>query len=105
MDKSEMVEVRVSDGIAILNYDNSYVRKMAEQTQACVLYVGLEEGAEVRGSAIGGDPLRGRCFTLGYHGEEVRVQLHLPGEHGVTIALAAAAAGCAAVMALNDICM
>lgn len=103
--KSELAQVLASDGIAILNYDNSYVRKMAEQTQARVLYYGLEEGAEVRGSAIGGDPLRGRSFTLGYHGEEVRVQLHLPGEHGVTIALAAAAAGCAAGMSLNDICM
>src|SRR5947209_6320214 len=105
MAKSELVQVLASDGIAILNYDNMYVRKMAEQTQAYVLYYGLEEGAEVRGSAIGGDPLRGRSFTLGYHGEEVRVQLHLPGEHGVTIALAAAAAGCAAGMSLNYICM
>jgi UDP-N-acetylmuramoyl-tripeptide--D-alanyl-D-alanine ligase len=31
------------------------------------------------------------------------VQLRLPGEHGVTIALAAAAAGCAAEMSLDDI--
>ena len=105
MAKSELVQVLASDGIAILNYDNTYVREMAEQTQAYVLYYGLGEGAEVRGSAIGGDPLWGRSFTLGYHGEEVRVQLHLPGEHGVAIALAAAAAGCAAGMSLNDICM
>src|SRR6266567_4197137 len=101
--KSELVQVLAPEGIAILNYDNSYTRGMAEQTQARVLYYGVGEGAEVRGSKIGGDTLRGRHFTLGYHGEEVHVQLRLPGEHGVTIALAAAATGCAAGLPLNDI--
>ncbi|MFL5628326.1 MAG: UDP-N-acetylmuramoyl-tripeptide--D-alanyl-D-alanine ligase [Ktedonobacteraceae bacterium] len=101
--KSELVQVLAPEGIAILNYDNSYTREMAEQTQARVLYYGVGEGAEVRGSKIGGDTLRGRQFTLGYHGEEVHVQLRLPGEHGVTIALGAAATGCAAGMSLGDI--
>ncbi len=103
MAKSELVQVLAPEGIAILNYDNSYTREMAEQTQARVLYYGVGEGAEVRGSNIGGDTLRGRHFTLGYHGEEVYIQLRLPGEHGVTIALAAAAAGCAAGIPLSDI--
>ena len=39
----------------------------------------------------------------GYQGEQVHIQLRIPGEHGVTIALAAAAAGCAANMSLQDI--
>jgi len=46
----------------------------------------------------------GRSFTLSYHGQQTPVQLHLPGEHGITIALAAAAAGCAASMELDEIC-
>src|SRR2546421_2923223 len=101
--KRELVEVLSSDGIAILNYDDNNVRTMSEKTRARVLYYGLGEGAHVRGSAIGGDPLRGLHFTLGCQGEQVRVQLRLPGEHGVTIALAAAAAGCAANMSLQEI--
>ncbi len=75
---------------------------MSAKTRARVLYFGLSEGAEVRGSDIGGDTLRGLSFTLSYHGQQTRVQLHLPGEHGVMLALAAAAAGCAAGMELED---
>ncbi len=102
MAKSELVEALAADGIAILNYDDSNVRSMGEKTRARVLYYGLGEGAEVRGSAIAGDTLRGCHFTLSYRGQEAHVQLRLPGEHGVTIALAAAAAGCAAEMSLDD---
>src|SRR5216684_1631205 len=102
MAKSELVEALAADGIAILNYYDSNVRGMGEKTRARVLYYGLGEGAEVRGSAIAGDTLRGCHFTLSYRGQEAHVQLRLPGEHGVTIALAAAAAGYAAEMSLDD---
>src|SRR5207248_5833134 len=101
--KGELVQVLPKDGIAILNYDDSSVRTMSVKTQTRVLYYGLDEGAHVRGSAIGGDPLRGRHFILAYQGEQVHIQLQLPGEQGVTIALAAAAAGCAAHMSLPEI--
>ncbi|MFL5656060.1 MAG: UDP-N-acetylmuramoyl-tripeptide--D-alanyl-D-alanine ligase [Ktedonobacteraceae bacterium] len=103
--KSELVQALPAEGIAILNYDDSNVRSMSEKTQARVLYYGLGEGAHVRGSNIGGDTLRGRHFTLSYQDQQVDVQLRLPGEHGVSIALAAAAAGCTAEMSLQDICM
>lgn len=101
--KSELAAALPDDGIAILNYDDSNVRAMSEKTQAQVLYYGLGDGADVHGSDIGGDTLRGRHFTLSYQGEQVHIQLRIPGEHGVTIALAAAAAGCAANMSLQDI--
>jgi UDP-N-acetylmuramoyl-tripeptide--D-alanyl-D-alanine ligase len=101
--KSELVQALPADGIAILNYDDSNVRGMSEKTRARVLYYGLGEGAEVRGSELGGDTLQGLRFTLSYRGQEAHVQLRLPGEHGVTIALAAAAAGCAAEMSPGDI--
>src|SRR3984893_1326311 len=103
--KSELVEALPSDGIAILNYDDSNVRNMSEKTGARVLYYGQGEGCEVCGSDIGGDMLQGRHFTLSYKSQQAHVQLKLPGEHGVTIALAAAAAGCAAEMSLDDICL
>ncbi|HJT55970.1 MAG TPA: UDP-N-acetylmuramoyl-tripeptide--D-alanyl-D-alanine ligase [Ktedonobacteraceae bacterium] len=103
--KSELVQVLPAQGIAILNYDDPAVRAMAEQTQARVLFYGCDNGAEVRGSDIAGDTLRGRSFTLHYHGQQQRVQLHVPGAHGIMMALAAAAAGCAAEMELDDICV
>jgi UDP-N-acetylmuramoyl-tripeptide--D-alanyl-D-alanine ligase len=101
--KTELVQALTADGIAVLNYDDINVRNMSAKTGARVLYYGLGEGAEVRGTDVGGDTLFGRSFTLHYHGEQRYVQLHLPGEHGITIALAAAAAGCAAEMPLDEI--
>jgi UDP-N-acetylmuramoyl-tripeptide--D-alanyl-D-alanine ligase len=101
--KSELAQALPADGIAILNYDDYNVRDMSEKTQARVLFYGSGEGAEVRGSDVRGDTLRGCYFTLSYQGEQAPIQLRLPGEHGVTIALAAAAAGCAAGMPLLDI--
>ena len=101
--KTELVQALPSDGIAILNYDDINVRGMGTKTQARTLYYGLAEEAEVRCSDIGGDTLLGHSFQLHYHGTHRHVQLRLPGEHGVTIALAAAAAGCAAEMSLDQI--
>lgn len=101
--KSELVQALSPEGIAILNYDDANVRGMAAKTQARVLYYGQGAGADVRGSEIAGHPLLGHSFTLHYAGQQQRVQLRLPGAHGVTIALAAAAAGCAAQMPLPEI--
>lgn len=101
--KTELVQVLRPDGIAILNYDDLNVRGMSASTSARVLYYGQGEGAHVRATDVGGDMLFGRCFTLQYKEEQRRVQLRLPGEHGITIALAAAATGCAAGMHLDDI--
>src|SRR6266487_1561225 len=101
--KSELVQALTPEGTAILNYDDVNVRDMSAKTAAQVLYYGLGMEAEVRGSDIEGDTLRGLSFTLNYAGQQKRIQLHLPGTHGVMIALAAAAAGCAAQMSLDEI--
>ena len=103
--KTELVQALSPAGIALLNYDDLNVRAMSASTQARVLYYGQGEGAEVRATDIGGDALFGRSFTLHYHGHEQAVQLHFPGEHGIAIALAAAAAGCAAEMDLSEIAL
>lgn len=102
--KSELVQALTEQGIAILNYDDPNVRGMSAKTKARVLYYGLSEGADVRATDVGGDTLLGRSFTLHNQGQQQHVQLRLPGEHGVTIALAAAAVGCAAEMELDEIC-
>ena len=103
--KSELVQVLTPQGIAILNYDDANVRDMSQKTEAQVLYFGIGEGADVRGSDIEGDTLLGHRFTLHYQEQQTPVQLHIPGAHGITIALAAAAVGCAAGMDLDEICL
>src|ERR1700730_895610 len=67
--KGELVEALTADGIAILNYDDANVRAMSVKTQAHILYYGLSEEAEVRGSDLQGDELRGHSFTLNYGGQ------------------------------------
>ncbi len=101
--KAELVQVLQPEGIALLNYDDLRVRAMAAKTRARVLFYGKEKGADVCGSEITGSPLLGYRFKLSYQGEERPIQLRLPGEYGVTIALAAAAAGFAAEMSIDEV--
>ena len=103
--KTELVQVLSADGIAILNCDDLNVRAMSASTQARVLFYGQGEGAEVRAIYVDGDALFGRSFTLCYGNQKRVVQLHFPGDHGIAIALAAAAAGCAAEMSLDEIAL
>ncbi len=102
--KSELVQVLRPEGVAILNYDDPNVRAMRDKTAARVLFYGLSPDAHVYGDEITGDPLRGLGFTLNYQYTQRHVQLHLPGTHSPMTALAAAAAGVAAEMHLDDIC-
>lgn len=101
--KGELVEVLAPEGVAILNYDDPVVRAMKERTQARVIYYGLGEGAEVRGSDVEERGLYGSSFTLRIEEQEIRVQLQLPGLHGITTALAAAATGYVAQVPLEEI--
>jgi UDP-N-acetylmuramoyl-tripeptide--D-alanyl-D-alanine ligase len=101
--KSELVQVLAPEGIALLNYDDLNVRAMSAKTRARVFFYGQEAGSELRATNVDGDALFGHSFTLNYHGASRHVQLRLPGKHGVTTALAAAAIGCAAAMSLDDI--
>jgi UDP-N-acetylmuramoyl-tripeptide--D-alanyl-D-alanine ligase len=103
--KSELVEALLSDGVAILNYDDQRVRAMKQKTQARVLYYGMEDGAEVRASAIAGDALYGHSFMLSYHDVNLRVQLQLPGKHGIYAELAAASTGLLAGISPDVLCM
>ncbi|HEY0753831.1 MAG TPA: UDP-N-acetylmuramoyl-tripeptide--D-alanyl-D-alanine ligase [Ktedonobacteraceae bacterium] len=102
--KSELVQVLSPAGIAMLNYDDLNVRAMSEKTAARVLFYGLNPQAHIFGDEIGGDPLSGLSFTLNYQYTQRRVELHLPGQHSLLTALAAAAAGVAAEMHIDTIC-
>ncbi len=102
--KGELVEALLSDGVAILNYDDQRVCAMKQKTQARVLYYGLKDGAEVRANAIAGDALYGHSFTLSYHDVNLRVLLQLPGKHGIYAALAAASTGFLAGVSPEAIC-
>ncbi len=89
--ESEAVATLPAGGVAILNDDDSVVRRMAKRTRGRVVTYGHRPIAGVRAQRIGGDPLTGLSFTMAYTGQHARVQLNIPGQHAVTTALAAAA--------------
>jgi UDP-N-acetylmuramoyl-tripeptide--D-alanyl-D-alanine ligase len=101
--KSELVQVLAPEGIAFLNYDDPVVRAMHEKTRVRVIYYGLGDGAMIRARNVAERGLLGSRFTLCIGDEEVPVELHLPGLHGITTALAAAAVGSAAHVPLEKI--
>ena len=93
--KSELVQALPADGVAILNYDDPWVRPMAEKTDARVLYYGLDSQADIWADNIEGLGLEGIRFRLHYGNEVLHLRVPMLGRHSVHTALRAAAVGLA----------
>ncbi|GMU40013.1 MAG: UDP-N-acetylmuramoyl-tripeptide--D-alanyl-D-alanine ligase [Chloroflexota bacterium] len=101
--KRELPEALPADGTAILNVDDERVRSMSAHTAARVLWFGLGADAEVRGSDVRADGAEAFTFTLHWQGASRAVRVPLPGAHLASNALAAAAAGLADGMTLDEV--
>jgi UDP-N-acetylmuramoyl-tripeptide--D-alanyl-D-alanine ligase len=101
--EGEIVDALPSDGLAILNQDDPDVRGMASRTQARILTYGRDALSDVSAVDVSGDTLTGLAFTLTSAGQMAPVQLHLPGAHAVSTALAAAAAALSCGMPLEAV--
>jgi alanine racemase len=100
-EKARLVEALPPNGVAVLNYDDPYVRPMAAQTRARVVTYGLHPDADLVAGAVTAD-LSGTSTTLfvknyfpgrGHRGSRIKVRLRLLGRHSLYPALAAAAVG------------
>ncbi len=93
--KTELVEALppAPDGVAILNYDDTRVRGMAQATKARVFYYGLSPKADLWADQIEGLGLEGIRFQLHHGDETLYVKIPLLGRHSVHTALRAAAVG------------
>ena len=80
-------------GVAILNFDDPWVRKMEEKTKARVFFYGLSPEAHLWADNVVGLGLDGIRFRLHYAGETLHVKIPLIGRHSVHTALRAAAVG------------
>jgi UDP-N-acetylmuramoyl-tripeptide--D-alanyl-D-alanine ligase len=89
--KCELIEALPKDGLAVLNADDEYVARMAERSDAPVLWFGDQPSAQVRATDVAVDENSCASFTLSVDGVEARAQLRFVGEHQVSNALAAAA--------------
>lgn len=93
--KAELVQSLppAPEGIAILNFDDPWVRKMEEKTHAQVLFYGLSPEADLWADEVIGLGLEGIRFRLHYDRETLHVRVPLIGRHSVHTALRATAVG------------
>ena len=83
------------DGVAVLNYDDPWVRQMAEMTRARVFFYGLDPRAELWADSVEGLGLEGIRFRLHHRNEVLYLRVPMIGRHSVHTALRAAAVGLA----------
>jgi UDP-N-acetylmuramoyl-tripeptide--D-alanyl-D-alanine ligase len=95
--KSELVQALppAPDGVAILNYDDPWVRNMAGLTKARVFFYGLDPQADLWADGVEGLGLEGIRFQLHYQREVLHLRIPLIGRHSVHAALRATAVGLA----------
>jgi UDP-N-acetylmuramoyl-tripeptide--D-alanyl-D-alanine ligase len=93
--KSELVQSlpQAPEGIAILNYDDPWVRPMASMTKASIFYYGLDPAADMWADHIESQGLEGIFFRLHFHNEVLHLRVPLIGRQSVHTALRAAAVG------------
>ncbi len=93
--KAELVQALppAPEGVAILNFDDAWVRKMEEKTKARVFFYGLSHEAHLWADQVEGLGLDGIRFRIHYQGETLHVKIPLIGRHSVHTALRAAAVG------------
>lgn len=101
--KSELIQALPADGTAILNYDDPYVRSMAEKTNARVLFYGLDPRADLWADEIASDGLEGIRFNLHYQNEVLQLRVPLIGRHSVHTVLRAVAVGVAEGLSFSEI--
>lgn len=103
--KAELVQALPPspEGVAILNFDDPWVRKMEEKTKARVFFYGLSPEAHLWADQVVGLGLDGIRFRLHYAGETLHVKIPLIGRHSVHTALRAAAVGLAEGMNWQEI--
>lgn len=97
-EKQELIENLNPKGLAVLNFDNQYVKEMAEFSKAKTLSYGLKEGVNFRAQDIvynftkEGYDILGIHFKLNYNGSVVPVYMkNVMAETAIYAALAATA--------------
>ena len=100
--KYELVEALPKDGVAVLNFDDSYVKEFGRGMGARAVFYGVGDGASVRAVHIAEMGVEGLIFTVEVRGERASVQLRMLGRHNVPNALAAIAVGLSSGMTLAE---
>ncbi|MFH1613606.1 MAG: UDP-N-acetylmuramoyl-L-alanyl-D-glutamate--2,6-diaminopimelate ligase [Planctomycetota bacterium] len=100
--KAKLFESLLPDSFALLNRGSVVSGKLADRTEAKVLYYGIEDGSDIE-AGIESMGSGGTVFELSYGGERERVETALVGRHNVSNHLAAAGLGLSAGFGLADV--
>jgi UDP-N-acetylmuramoyl-tripeptide--D-alanyl-D-alanine ligase len=101
--KAELVQALPPHGVAILNFDDPLVRKMAEGSQARVFFYGLDPAADIWADQVESQGLEGIRFRLHYADETLYLHVPMIGQHSVHTALRAAAVALADGLTWSEI--
>ena len=103
--KYELIEELPADGIAIFNYDNEYIKKLADKTFKEKILYGLENHEELDIFATDIEVSEsGSAFTLkDKEGNEIRCTTKLLGKHNIYNLLAGASVGKALGLTFEEI--
>lgn len=101
-EKGQLVRALPESGAAVLNADDPVVAEMAELAAGEVIAYGMSPDAYVRAEGVAWDRLGRPELRLRAGGESVWVSLGVSGRHQVGNALAAAAAGIALGVPLDE---
>jgi UDP-N-acetylmuramoyl-tripeptide--D-alanyl-D-alanine ligase len=103
--KGELVEALppAPDGVAILNYDDPYIRPMKSRTKARVFYYGLDSAADLWADGVQSMGLDGIRFRMHYKKETLHLHVPMIGHHSVETALRAASVGLVEGMTWDEI--
>jgi UDP-N-acetylmuramoyl-tripeptide--D-alanyl-D-alanine ligase len=100
--KYELVQSLPADGIAVLNFDDPYVKDFGRGMGKRAVYYGFGEGADLRAVDVVELGADGGAFVVEANGERAEVRLQLLGRHNVPNALSAIATGLQSGMPLQD---
>ncbi|MDI9260739.1 UDP-N-acetylmuramoyl-tripeptide--D-alanyl-D-alanine ligase [Alicyclobacillus sendaiensis] len=100
--KTELIASLPQDGVAVLNGDDPWLRRMQHRTRARILWYGMSEGCEVRATSVDWSQ-EGMSFKVETPKGSENLRIRLLGQHNVMNALAAVAVGQALGISLADI--
>ncbi len=103
--KYELIEELPTDGIAIFNYDNEYIKKLADKTFKEKILYGMEntENLDIYADDIEVSELGSRFTLKDKEGNSVRCKTKLLGKHNIYNILAGACVGKALGLTFEEI--
>jgi len=91
--KAELLQSLPAGGLALINGENEWCRRVSIQSKAPVWFFGLEGSQHLKASRISPRPGQGTAFSVRWEGKTSRYFLPLLGLHNVRNALAAVGVG------------